>query len=62
MKVSLGNDVGVSTHLQASKTGNTRFFTSNTQCSVVLQVSPGGNWTGWLNRFRVMTSGICQLY
>ncbi|KAJ8405216.1 hypothetical protein AAFF_G00322070 [Aldrovandia affinis] len=38
MKVSLGNsDMGVSAHLQASKTGNTRFFTSNTHSSVVLQ-------------------------
>lgn len=39
MKVALGyGDVGVSAHLQASKTGNTRFFTSNTHSSVVLQV------------------------
>lgn len=39
MKVSLGcGDMGVSAHLQASKTGNTRFFTSNTHSSVVLQV------------------------
>ncbi|KAJ8282855.1 hypothetical protein COCON_G00053740 [Conger conger] len=38
MKVSLGSsDMGVSAHLQASKTGNTRFFTSNTHSSVVLQ-------------------------
>ncbi|XP_036404284.1 kelch-like protein 13 isoform X1 [Megalops cyprinoides] len=38
MKVSLGTaDMGVSAHLQASKTGNTRFFTSNTHSSVVLQ-------------------------
>lgn len=40
MKVSLGcGDMGLSAHLQASKTGNTRFFTSNTHSSVVLQVS-----------------------
>uniref|UniRef100_A0AAY4BG24 BTB domain-containing protein n=1 Tax=Denticeps clupeoides TaxID=299321 RepID=A0AAY4BG24_9TELE len=38
MKVSLGcGDMGISAHLQASKTGNTRFFTSNTHSSVVLQ-------------------------
>nr|XP_033802183.1 kelch-like protein 13 isoform X2 [Geotrypetes seraphini]XP_033802184.1 kelch-like protein 13 isoform X2 [Geotrypetes seraphini]XP_033802185.1 kelch-like protein 13 isoform X2 [Geotrypetes seraphini] len=39
MKVSLGsNDMGVSAHLQTSKTGGTtRFFTSNTHSSVVLQ-------------------------
>nr|XP_023698539.1 kelch-like protein 13 isoform X7 [Paramormyrops kingsleyae] len=38
MKVSLGTgDMGVSAHPQASKTGNTRFFTSNTHSSVVLQ-------------------------
>ncbi|CAB1332988.1 unnamed protein product, partial [Coregonus sp. 'balchen'] len=38
MKVSLGcGDMGVSAHLQPSKTGNTRFFTSNTHSSVVLQ-------------------------
>ncbi|KAK1882940.1 Kelch-like protein 13 [Dissostichus eleginoides] len=38
MKVALGyGDMGVSAHLQASKTGNTRFFTSNTHSSVVLQ-------------------------
>ncbi|NWH60719.1 KLH13 protein, partial [Geococcyx californianus] len=37
MKVSLGSsDMGVSAHLQ-SKTGTTRFFTSNTHSSVVLQ-------------------------
>ncbi|CDQ77299.1 unnamed protein product [Oncorhynchus mykiss] len=29
--------MGISAHLQASKTGNTRFFTSNTHSSVVLQ-------------------------
>lgn len=40
MKVALGyGDMGISAHLQASKTGNTRFFTSNTHSSVVLQVS-----------------------
>lgn len=40
MKVSLGSsDMGVSAHLQSSKTGTTRFFTSNTHSSVVLQVS-----------------------
>lgn len=40
MKVSLGcSEMGLSSHLQASKTGNTRFFTSNTHSSVVLQVS-----------------------
>lgn len=40
MKVSLGcGEMGLSAHLQASKTGNTRFFTSNTHSSVVLQVS-----------------------
>ncbi len=39
MKVALGyGDMGISAHLQASKTGNTRFFTSNTHSSVVLQV------------------------
>lgn len=39
MKVSLGSsDMGVSAHLQSSKTGTTRFFTSNTHSSVVLQV------------------------
>ena len=39
MKVALGyGDVGVPSHLQASKTGNTRFFTSNTHSAVVLQV------------------------
>ncbi|XP_065412854.1 kelch-like protein 13 isoform X7 [Chrysemys picta bellii] len=38
MKVSLGSsDMGVSAHLQSSKTGTTRFFTSNTHSSVVLQ-------------------------
>ncbi|KAK1788482.1 hypothetical protein P4O66_016000 [Electrophorus voltai] len=38
MKVSLGcGEMGLSAHLQASKTGNTRFFTSNTHSSVVLQ-------------------------
>ncbi|XP_056450154.1 kelch-like protein 13 isoform X3 [Gadus macrocephalus] len=38
MKVALGyGDVGVPSHLQASKTGNTRFFTSNTHSAVVLQ-------------------------
>uniref|UniRef100_A0A803JUK9 Kelch-like family member 13 n=1 Tax=Xenopus tropicalis TaxID=8364 RepID=A0A803JUK9_XENTR len=38
LKVSLGNnDMGVSAHLQSSKTGTTRFFTSNTHSSVVLQ-------------------------
>ncbi|XP_075878234.1 kelch-like protein 13 isoform X1 [Nelusetta ayraudi] len=38
MKVALGyGDMGISAHLQASKTGNTRFFTSNTHSSVVLQ-------------------------
>ncbi|KAL1274967.1 hypothetical protein QQF64_027781, partial [Cirrhinus molitorella] len=38
MKVSLGcSEMGLSSHLQASKTGNTRFFTSNTHSSVVLQ-------------------------
>lgn len=43
MKVSLGcGDMGISAHLQASKTGNTRFFTSNTHSSVVLQVSSSG--------------------
>ncbi|XP_061454632.1 kelch-like protein 13 isoform X5 [Rhineura floridana] len=40
MKVSLGSsDMGVSAHLQTSKAGTTRFFTSNTHSSVVLQVS-----------------------
>lgn len=40
MKVSLGSsDMGVSAHLQSSKAGTTRFFTSNTHSSVVLQVS-----------------------
>lgn len=40
MKVTLGsNDMGLSAHLQASKAGTTRFFTSNTHSSVVLQVS-----------------------
>lgn len=40
MKVSLGcSEMGLSSHLQAAKTGNTRFFTSNTHSSVVLQVS-----------------------
>lgn len=39
MKVALGyGDMGICAHLQASKTGNTRFFTSNTHSSVVLQV------------------------
>jgi len=39
MKVSLGSsDMGVSAHLQSSKTGTTKFFTSNTHSSVVLQV------------------------
>lgn len=38
MKVSLGNgDMGVSAHLQPCKAGTTRFFTSNTHSSVVLQ-------------------------
>nr|XP_056715452.1 kelch-like protein 13 isoform X1 [Euleptes europaea] len=38
MKVSLGSsDMGVSAHLQSSKAGTTRFFTSNTHSSVVLQ-------------------------
>ncbi|XP_032389958.1 kelch-like protein 13 isoform X3 [Etheostoma spectabile] len=38
MKVALGyGDMGISAHLQASKPGNTRFFTSNTHSSVVLQ-------------------------
>ncbi|XP_028923285.1 kelch-like protein 13 isoform X1 [Ornithorhynchus anatinus] len=38
MKVSLpGGEMGVSAHLQSSKTGTTRFFTSNTHSSVVLQ-------------------------
>uniref|UniRef100_A0A8C1N352 Kelch-like protein 13 n=1 Tax=Cyprinus carpio TaxID=7962 RepID=A0A8C1N352_CYPCA len=38
MKVSLGcSEMGLSSHLQASKPGNTRFFTSNTHSSVVLQ-------------------------
>ncbi|XP_038271944.1 kelch-like protein 13 isoform X4 [Dermochelys coriacea] len=38
MKVSLSSsDMGVSAHLQSSKTGTTRFFTSNTHSSVVLQ-------------------------
>ncbi|TNN41072.1 Kelch-like protein 13 [Liparis tanakae] len=38
MKVALGyGDMGVSAHLQASKTGNTRFFTSNTHSSVSVQ-------------------------
>ncbi|XP_061558938.1 kelch-like protein 13 isoform X3 [Phycodurus eques] len=38
MKVALGyGDMGICAHLQASKTGNTRFFTSNTHSSVVLQ-------------------------
>ncbi|XP_028571376.1 kelch-like protein 13 isoform X7 [Podarcis muralis] len=40
MKVSIGSsDMGVSAHLQSSKAGTTRFFTSNTHSSVVLQVS-----------------------
>lgn len=38
MKVSLGNgEMGVSAHLQPCKAGTTRFFTSNTHSSVVLQ-------------------------
>ncbi|XP_074134465.1 kelch-like protein 13 isoform X5 [Sminthopsis crassicaudata] len=38
MKVSLVNsDIGMSAHLQSSKTGTTRFFSSNTHSSVVLQ-------------------------
>ncbi|XP_072914739.1 kelch-like protein 13 isoform X4 [Hemitrygon akajei] len=38
LKVSLASgDMGVTTHLQSSKTGNTRFFTSNTHSSAVLQ-------------------------
>ncbi|MED6258265.1 kelch-like [Ataeniobius toweri] len=38
MKVALGyGEMGIPAHLQASKTGNTRFFTSNTHSSVVLQ-------------------------
>ncbi|XP_043560295.1 kelch-like protein 13 isoform X1 [Chiloscyllium plagiosum] len=38
LKVSLASgDMGVATHLQSSKTGNTRFFTSNTHSSAVLQ-------------------------
>ncbi|RMC20532.1 hypothetical protein DUI87_01383 [Hirundo rustica rustica] len=38
MKVPLGSsDMGVSAHLQSLKTGTTRFFTSNTHSSVVLQ-------------------------
>ncbi|CAI5793358.1 kelch 13 isoform X2 [Podarcis lilfordi] len=38
MKVSIGSsDMGVSAHLQSSKAGTTRFFTSNTHSSVVLQ-------------------------
>ncbi|ETE71947.1 Kelch-like protein 13, partial [Ophiophagus hannah] len=38
MKVTLGSsDMGLSAHLQASKAGTTRFFTSNTHSSVVLQ-------------------------
>ncbi|KAG8144682.1 hypothetical protein E2320_013143 [Naja naja] len=38
MKVTLGSsDMGLAAHLQASKAGTTRFFTSNTHSSVVLQ-------------------------
>ncbi|XP_049480065.1 uncharacterized protein LOC125918056 [Panthera uncia] len=39
MKLSLGSsDMGLSSHLQCSKSGTTRIFTSNTHSSVVLQV------------------------
>lgn len=39
MKLSLGSsEMGLSSHLQSSKAGTTRIFTSNTHSSVVLQV------------------------
>ncbi|XP_032172669.1 kelch-like protein 13 [Mustela erminea] len=38
MKLSLGSsEMGLSSHLQSSKAGTTRIFTSNTHSSVVLQ-------------------------
>nr|CAH92760.1 hypothetical protein [Pongo abelii] len=38
MKLSLGgSEMGLSSHLQSSKAGPTRIFTSNTHSSVVLQ-------------------------
>lgn len=41
MKLSLGSsEMGLSSHLQSSKAGTTRIFTSNTHSSVVLQVIP----------------------
>lgn len=49
MKVSLGcGEMGLSAHLQASKMGNTRFFTSNTHSSVVLQVSVCVRERSWI--------------
>lgn len=54
MKVALGyGDMGISAHLQASKTGNTRFFTSNTHSSVVLQVRLHINGTVSFQHFNI---------
>lgn len=61
LKLCLGSEMGLSSHLQSCKAGSTRIFTSNSHSSVVLQVILTALLAGFVQIQNLLGLGVVVL-